>query len=72
MLGLLALWVVLTHQKAETPPPIELVVATAHQAMGALLIGATGALAVWTFRLTSAAPAPADAGAPEAAASPAG
>jgi cytochrome c oxidase assembly protein subunit 15 len=47
-LGVAALWAVLAHQKDD--PTVELLLATAHQTIGALLLGLATLNAVWARR----------------------
>lgn len=50
-LGLAALWAVLHFKNAEEPPAIKILLATAHQAVGALLLALATLLFVWTRKL---------------------
>lgn len=50
LLGFLTLWQVLAHR--DTDPASEALLATAHQVVGALVLGMVTLLTVWTFRLT--------------------
>lgn len=51
LLGAAALWAVLAHRKAETPPLSEVALATGHQAVGAGLLALGAMLFVWSRRL---------------------
>ncbi len=51
LLGAAALWAVLAHRKAETPPLVEVAVTTGHQALGAALLAMAAMLAAWSRRL---------------------
>lgn len=49
VLGLVTLWLVMPYDRAD--PPAGIALATAHQAVGALLLGLTTLLVLWTRRL---------------------
>ena len=53
VLGVFALLVVIAYREKEETQTLEIVVRTAHQATGALLLGAASLLAAWSFRLIS-------------------
>lgn len=51
LLGAAALWAVLMHRKAETPPLMEVGITAGHQAVGAALLALAAMLFVWSRRL---------------------
>ena len=59
VLGGLALWVVIANRDVEEKSAIELVIRTAHQATGALLLAFSALLAAWSLRLISTPKTPA-------------
>lgn len=60
LLGVGALLVILSTRKDPAPSTLEVIIATAHQTLGALLLAGAGAMALWIARLSrgGAAPSP--------------
>jgi len=50
VLGVGALAVVILHGDAEQPTPVDLLVTTTHQVVGAILLGVVALTAVWSYR----------------------
>ena len=59
VLGFVAMWAVLPYDRVGPEPTHAVLIATAHQATGAALLGASCLLAAWSRRLTRPATAPA-------------
>lgn len=55
LLGLATLWAVLPYQPGKIDPPYAVILATAHQGVGAILLGTAAMLAVWCRRIVVAA-----------------
>jgi heme A synthase len=59
VLGVGALAVVILHGDAEQPTPVDLLVTTTHQVVGAILLAVVTLAAVWSYRAIKPEPRPA-------------